>query len=128
MASGKVTGTEEVRFGRNGGGSRAADLPAEPPTIDGRVKSRITGEGIDTGIKVTGDDWDRGDRVTGTEGRSALTRNPSRRGSVAPGRPMAAARAKGHPEGILEPVSKVTGGSGNTDKGALVTYSGGARG
>ncbi|MCP5436821.1 MAG: hypothetical protein H6960_01545 [Chromatiaceae bacterium] len=25
-------------------------------------------------------------------------------------------------------VSKVTGGSGNTDKGALITYSGGARG
>jgi hypothetical protein len=26
------------------------------------------------------------------------------------------------------PASKVTGGSGNTDKGALITYSGGARG
>jgi hypothetical protein len=25
-------------------------------------------------------------------------------------------------------VSKVTGGSGNTEKGALITYSGGARG
>jgi hypothetical protein len=31
-------------------------------------------------------------------------------------------------EELPEPVSKVTGGSGNTDKGALVTYSGGARG
>lgn len=128
MASGKVTGTVEARFGRNGGGPLAADLPAEPPTIEGRVKSRITGEGIDAGIKVTGDDWDRGDRVTGTEGTSALARNPSRRGSVAPGRPMAAARARVRPEGIPEPVSKVTGGSGNTDKGALITYSGGARG
>jgi hypothetical protein len=26
------------------------------------------------------------------------------------------------------PVSPVTGGSGNTDRGALITYSGGARG
>jgi hypothetical protein len=26
------------------------------------------------------------------------------------------------------PVSKVTGGSGNTERGSLVTYSGGARG
>jgi len=26
------------------------------------------------------------------------------------------------------PNSKVTGGSGNTDKGSLITYSGGARG
>jgi hypothetical protein len=41
---------------------------------------------------------------------------------------MAAAMAKGRPEDVPEPVSKVTGGSGNTDKGALITYSGGARG
>jgi hypothetical protein len=32
------------------------------------------------------------------------------------------------PEGVPVPVSKVTGGSGNTDKGSLITYSGGARG
>jgi hypothetical protein len=31
-------------------------------------------------------------------------------------------------EELAEPVSKVTGGSGNTEKGALITYSGGARG
>jgi hypothetical protein len=31
-------------------------------------------------------------------------------------------------EDIPEPVSPVTGGSGNTEKGSLVTYSGGARG
>jgi hypothetical protein len=31
-------------------------------------------------------------------------------------------------EQLPEPVSKVTGGSGNTERGALVTYSGGARG
>ena len=41
---------------------------------------------------------------------------------------MAAAMAKSRPQSVPEPVSKVTGGSGNTDKGALITYSGGARG
>ena len=125
MAPGKVTGTEEARFGRRGRGPLEAEPPAEQTMVDGRVKSRITGEGIDAGHKITGDDWDRGDRVTGTEGTSALARNPTRRG---PRMPMAAAMAKGRPESVPEPVSKVTGGSGNTDKGALITYSGGARG
>ncbi|AGA91641.1 Carboxysome shell peptide mid-region [Thioflavicoccus mobilis 8321] len=125
MASGKVTGTEEARFGRNGRVQVEAEVRAEPPTIDGRIKSRITGEGINAGLKITGDDWDRGERVTGTEGTSALARNPSRRGPTVP---MAAAIAKARPENVPEPVSKVTGGSGNTDKGALITYSGGARG
>ena len=31
-------------------------------------------------------------------------------------------------EDLAEPVSKVTGGSGNSGKGSLITYSGGARG
>jgi hypothetical protein len=31
-------------------------------------------------------------------------------------------------EDVPEPVSKVTGASGNTERGALITYSGGARG
>jgi hypothetical protein len=31
-------------------------------------------------------------------------------------------------EELPVPNSKVTGGSGNTDKGSLITYSGGARG
>ena len=31
-------------------------------------------------------------------------------------------------EELPVPTSKVTGGSGNTEKGALITYSGGARG
>jgi hypothetical protein len=124
MASGKVTGTEEARFGQ--GGSNRRELPIEAPTVDGRVKSRITGEGIDAGQKITGDDWDRGDHVTGTEGTSAMVRNQTRRGG-----PMSAlsVRSSGvRNEDLPDPVSKVTGGSGNTEKGALVTYSGGARG
>lgn len=123
MAAGKVTGTEEARFGQVAG--RVPAAPTEAGMVDGRVKSRITGEGIDAGHKITGDDWDRGDRVTGTEGTSAMARNPSRRG---PAMSMAAAMAHGRPDDVPNPVSKVTGGSGNTDKGALITYSGGARG
>ncbi|MET0064961.1 MAG: CsoS2 family carboxysome shell protein [Candidatus Thiodiazotropha sp.] len=123
MANGKVTGTEEARFGR----SATPAAKSEPlPEVDGRVKSRITGEGIDAGPKITGDDWERGDRVTGTEGTSAKGRNPTRRGgqmnAIAPRREI------DRTQDLPEPVSKVTGGSGNTERGALVTYSGGARG
>jgi hypothetical protein len=118
-----VTGTEEARFGR----PQAAEspLPATAESIEGRVKSRVTGEGMDAGTRITGDDWDRGDHVTGTEGVSATRRNPTFRSAVMNTMPAA---SMARPEGVPEPVSKVTGGSGNTDKGALITYSGGARG
>ena len=121
-AAGKVTGTEEARFG----GARAAmaePVPATAPLVEGRVKSRITGEGQDAGQKITGDDWERGDHVTGTEGVSARRRNPTLRGPVA-----SMAVDKKRNEEVAAPVSKVTGSSGNTEKGSLITYSGGARG
>jgi len=91
--------------------------------VEGRVKSRITGEGQDAGQKITGDDWDRGDRVTGTEGSSAARRNPTRRGPMGQ---MAVENKRN--EELPTPVSKVTGSSGNTEQGSLITYSGGARG
>ena len=124
MAAGKVTGTEEKRFG-------AADfspmqIPQSQPEVEGRVVPRVTGEGMDAGARITGDDWDRGDRVTGTEGSSATRRNPTRRGG-----PMSAMdfrKLEPRNEKIAAPVSKVTGSSGNTDSGSLITYSGGARG
>ena len=121
MAAGKVTGTEQARFDRQ----PAADIGvATAEQIDGRVKSRITGEGQDAGLKITGDDWERGEHVTGTEGHSATRRNATLRGG-----PMSAMGARAvQPEAAPEPVSKVTGSSGNTEKGSLVTYSGGARG
>lgn len=123
MAAGKVTGTEEARFGR--GPNRADPVPpAAEQHDDGRLKSRITGEGQDAGHKITGDDWDRGDRVTGTEGTSAMVRNQSRRGP-----PMTAMGARASkPAETPTPVSRVTGSSGNTETGSLITYSGGARG
>ncbi len=122
MATGKVTGTEEARFG-------SGPVAAEPPPVvaeevEGRTKSRITGEGQDAGLKITGDDWDRGNNVTGTEGVSAKGRNPTIR--VSPAAAMAVVQKRN--EELPMPNSKVTGGSGNTERGSLITYSGGARG
>jgi hypothetical protein len=123
MAGGKVTGTEEARFGH---GNRAPEpIQDTVEEVDGRVKSRITGEGMDAGHKITGDDWERGDHVTGTEGVSATRRNMTMRGS-APTGAMGARAAQ--PQEAPQPVSRVTGSSGNTESGSLITYSGGARG
>jgi len=125
MADGKVTGTENARFG-------GAKAPMPEPVammaqeLDGRAVSRVTGEGQAAGLKITGDDWDRGDHVTGTEGTSAARRNPTIRGDMTS---MAVANvAKKKNEEVVLPVSKVTGSSGNTENGSLITYSGGARG
>jgi hypothetical protein len=127
MAGGKVTGTEEARFGNgNGAPAMPAPIPQTAEQIQGRVKPRISGEGIDVGLKITGDDWDRGDRVTGTEGMTATKRNPTRQGRAIGAMQMKPETKRN--EDIPEPVSPVTGGSGNTEKGSLVTYSGGARG
>jgi hypothetical protein len=123
MAGGKVTGTEEARFGQ--GKVEAGEMrPAPAQDVGGRVKARITGEGQDAGLKITGDDWDRGSHVTGTEGSSSIRRNPTMRTEA--GVSMSVERKRN--EELSVPVSKVTGGSGNTEKGALITYSGGARG
>ncbi|MGA1561604.1 MAG: CsoS2 family carboxysome shell protein [Gammaproteobacteria bacterium] len=122
MAPGKVTGTEEARFDRK---QAATPAPMVATLHEGRVKPRISGEGMDAGVRITGDDWDRGDRVTGTEGRTATGRNPTRRG---PMNAVSMAQQNKRNEEVAEPISKVTGGSGNTDRGALITYSGGARG
>ncbi len=121
MADGKVTGTEQARFDKPQ--AQTVTIPPTQDSLDGRVKSRITGEGMNAGQRITGDDWERGDHVTGTEGVSATRRNPTLRGGAMVARPVMA-----RPENIPEPVSKVTGGSGNTGKGSLITYSGGARG
>ena len=131
MASDKVTGTEQFRFDRRA----AAQLsrgPIEPAAAnapvsvdeDARPTSRVTGEGISAGLKITGDDWDRGERVTGTEGASARRRNPSRPGPMSA---MPSFQPKRNQD-VPEPVSRVTGSSGNTTAGSLITVSGGARG
>ncbi len=122
MATGKVTGTEEARFGN--GPVETQSRPVVAEEVEGRVKSRITGEGQDAGLKITGDDWERNQSVTGTEGRSAVLRNPTIRTGMANAMRVEEKRN----EELPVPNSKVTGGSGNTEKGSLITYSGGARG
>jgi len=119
MGQGKVSGTEQSRFG-----DRSTNvIKAEPKEVSENQASRVTGEGIETGLNITGNDWDRGDRVTGTEGGTAARRNPSRRGPMAA---MPEVVAKREPE-IVRESANVTGGSGGS-KGSAVTVSGGARG
>ena len=137
MAGGRVTGTEEFRFdqpgshpslpsrtplqplaARKGGSSDAS--PAPTPA----APSRVTGEGMVQGVRISGDDWSRNERVTGTEGPSSRRRNPSRPGPMSA---MHAFQLKRNAEKEAH-LSPITGSSGNTDKGALVTFSGGARG
>lgn len=128
MATGKVTGTSDARFGKKD--VNAVAMRPEPVAqVDGREKQRISGEGQDSGLNITGDDWGRGKHVTGTEGMSSTIRNPTiRANNSMDAMQEMAAIAKKRNEEVAIPNSKVTGGSGNTDKGSLITYSGGARG
>jgi hypothetical protein len=125
LAGGKVTGTEEFRFDRRGPQLSRGPVPPAPVSVDEDVRptSRVTGEGNSSGQKITGDDWDRGERVTGTEGASARRRNPTRPG------PMGAMPSFEHKRNdeVPEPLSRITGSSGNTTAGSLITLSGGAR-
>jgi len=128
MAVDKVTGTEKFRFEPNKNITykqkmqiEEADRAAKTP--EKRVASRITGEGQSVG-NVTGDDWDRGDKVTGTEGASSRKRNPSRAGNMSAMPPLELKRN----EETEKPDFLITGSSGNTREGQLVTFSGGARG
>ena len=125
MAIDKVTGTEQFRFDKNKNhlltpkkDSKKFDSEKE------RAQSRITGEGQSAGLNITGDDWDRGDRVTGTEGASARKRNPTRPGMTSA---MPVMDIKRNDE-MKEHDFLITGSSGNTREGQLVTFSGGARG
>ncbi|MDW8336128.1 MAG: CsoS2 family carboxysome shell protein [Tepidimonas sp.] len=125
-AQGLITGTPEFRHGpatatapwlASTASSTAALAPAE----------RVTGEGsAPRSVRITGDAWGSERRVTGTEGTSAMVRNPTQRGMP---RPLGAqARHLRALEREEVPLSPITGSSGNTPRGAVVTVSGGARG
>jgi len=73
---------------------------------------------------ITGAGWDTGSKVTGTDGPWAAQRNASIRGSKGQA-PMGASQFR--PQDSDVPMSPITGSSGNTDTGAKVTLSGGAR-
>ncbi len=125
MAPEKVTGTEQFRFDRKQREFNPSLQKELVKTEDGaRPVSRITGEGQSAGLNITGDDWARGEQVTGTEGASARRRNPTRPG---PMNAMPSNEEKRN-EKITEPAFLITGSSGNTRDGQLVTFSGGARG
>ncbi len=120
-AMGLVSGTEEFRY--NGGQQAVAAAPVEEGQKIGA--DRVTVNGSSNGVSITGDDWQRGDRVTGTEGFS------TRRNATQKGNPRGEGRSA-YVNRELErkdvPPSKITGSSGNSDAGSLVTLSGGARG
>ncbi len=126
MAGDKITGTEQFRFDNKQRQFKAPPINEELTTQESpsRPTSRITGEGQSAGLNITGDDWARGERVTGTEGVSARRRNPTRPGPISAMPPSELKRN----EEVPQPDFLVTGSSGNTRDGQLVTFSGGARG
>ncbi len=125
MAPDKITGTEQFRFGSKPPKSKVSSLDQSQVSEEGsRPTSRITGEGQSSGLNITGDDWARGENITGTEGTSATRRNLSRIGGMSA---MPAFDSKRN-EDLKKPDLLITGSSGNTGQGQLVTFSGGARG
>jgi hypothetical protein len=119
-ASGLITGTPEFRH------CDAATSMVEQDAVVTAAR-RLTGEGNQDGRPVTGDAWSALSRVTGTEGASSLSRNPSMRGNPR-GMGMNAQIFREVAEHPAVPESRITGSSGSTSKGAMVTLSGGARG
>ena len=119
-AQGLITGTPEFR--RPEPRQEPAEVQAAP-----RGANRLSGEGSQQGVRISGDVWMDRSRVTGTEGSSAHARNPSLRGQPR-GTAGGAAAPRGDVERPQVPPSRVTGSSGNSERGAVVTVSGGARG
>ncbi|MDO8276388.1 MAG: hypothetical protein Q7T22_12915, partial [Serpentinimonas sp.] len=137
-AQGVVTGTPEFRHGGQSLISRrsppnavsmaspvaaASPGPAQPPASE-----RLSGEGRQQGSRLTGDSWSSSRHISGTDGVSAQSRNPTQRGQArAMGMGMDARSVREQARAEVPP-SPVTGSSGNTGRGAMVTISGGARG
>lgn len=121
LGTGLVSGTPEFRY-RDGESSMPAVAAAPVPQ-----SQRITGDGREGGFAITGAAWRHNGSVTGTEGMSTL-RNPTMRGGQQQ-RPTVMNASQGKDRERPEaPASRVTGSSGNDAKGAVITYSGGARG
>lgn len=122
LAGGLVSGTPEFRYRED---ASSPVTTAGPTSGETRRRGRVTGEGRVDGFVVTGSAWRHSHTVTGTEGAFAR-RNPTLRGEAPAGDPIN--RRKQPVERPEVPISRVTGSSGCSDKGPLVTYSGGARG
>ncbi|WP_215843856.1 CsoS2 family carboxysome shell protein [Acidithiobacillus montserratensis] len=125
LARGLVTGTPEFR-------TREApqnSAPALQPAVAAQAETFAPEAAVpERGAwQITGDDWSRSQRVTGTEGHWAQKRNPTQRGDARIC-VMSAGVNKGQALSAAVSDSKLTGSSGNSTRGSLVTYSGGARG
>lgn len=126
-AQGLITGTPEFRRPEATTPPVVQSL-AQSATVEPapRGAQRLSGEGSQQGTRISGDVWMERSRVTGTEGPSALSRNPSLRGQSRGASSHAAAQRELERPPV--PASRVTGSSGSTERGAVVTVSGGARG
>ena len=144
LAMNRVSGTPEFRYPE----TRQMAVPAPAPIMAAPVSKamfapmeqsravqpgamhsqRITGEGREDGIGVTGDNWRRAPGMTGTEGHVAQGRNPSLRGGEMMSQPVNNAYHNKELERPDASAARVTGSSGNTHEGAVITVSGGARG
>lgn len=121
-ANGLVSGTEEFRYSPQRETVVGAQTEEEAPKTGAE---RVTVNGSSNGVTITGDDWGRGSGVTGTEGLS------TRRNATLKGHPRGEGRsayANRELERKEVPPSRITGSSGNSGAGSLVTLSGGARG
>jgi hypothetical protein len=131
-AQGVITGTPEFRHGGQSLDSRRSSArpatPASPPAVQPPASERLSGEGRQQGSRLTGDSWSSSRHISGTDGVSAQSRNPTQRGQPrAMGMGMDARSVREQARAEVPP-SPVTGSSGNTGRGAMVTISGGARG
>jgi len=129
-AQGVITGTPEFRHGgctrRSQAAAANAANAASPPAAQPPASERLSGEGRQQGSRLTGDAWGSSRHISGTDGVSAQSRNPTQRGQPR-GVGMDARSVREQPRAEV-PQSPVTGSSGNTGRGAMVTLSGGARG
>lgn len=122
-AEGLITGTPEFR---KQDALRLQAQQQEQKEAMQRAALRLSGEGSTQGPRISGDVWLEKPRVTGTEGPFSQVRNLSQRGDPrGEGRSAVSYRDLERPE---VPRSRITGSSGNTERGATVTVSGGARG
>nr|CAA6820438.1 MAG: carboxysome shell protein CsoS2 [uncultured Thiotrichaceae bacterium] len=102
--------------------------PQADPAMQQQQTQRITGEGREDGIAVTGDNWGRVPGMAGTEGHVSQGRNPSLMAGQVQQQPISNAHHNKELERPVVPAARVTGSSGNTHDGAVITVSGGARG
>ncbi|WP_299872316.1 CsoS2 family carboxysome shell protein [uncultured Cocleimonas sp.] len=149
LATNRVSGTPEFRYPETrqmaapapapimvAPAPQATFAPAEPAPFAQQAQAmesvamhsqRITGEGREDGFSVSGDNWSRTPGMTGTEGHVAQGRNPTlRMGEMQ--QPINNAHHNKGMERPDVPAARVTGSSGNTHEGAVITVSGGARG